>query len=236
MSYWPYCKNTKSDAVSHLWVRFFHWTFDHGSSSLLLCGSRYLDEWGEGQAGSEVSDRKNAKLSFSVQCECVTSSWSFKCSFIHDSHSSGSVISAAWCQKVIEHHCHGGVCPVCLLNLDEFLLFYFLNWQHTNICCFDGLKQTIKTEANYSTSPICSSTRLFLITNVRFLHFSTLQFKLKYSSSSLNTFSFISSNNWQSIKAHPHSIFPVIFQRNKAESESTVHYCFLVQVRILTEG
>lgn len=152
MSYWPCCKNTKPD----------------GSSSLLLCGSRYLEEWGEGQADSEVSVRKNAKLSLM------------------------------------------------------------------------DLQQTIKTEVKYSTSLICSSTRLCLITNLRFLHFSTLQFKLKYPSSSFwNTFSFISSNNWQSIKAHPHRFFLWWcqgFQRNKTESESVVHYCFLVQVIILTEG
>lgn len=101
------------------------------------------------------------------------------------------------------------------------------------------LQQTIKTEVKYSTSLICSSTRLCLITNLRFLHFSTLQFKLKYPSSSFwNTFSFISSNNWQSIKAHPHRFFSWWcqgFQRNKTESESVVHYCLLVQVIILTE-
>lgn len=102
------------------------------------------------------------------------------------------------------------------------------------------LQQTIKTEVKYSTSLICSSTQLCLITNLRFLHFSTLQFKLKYPSSSFwNTFSFISSNNWQSIKAHPHRFFSWWcqgFQRNKTESESIVHYCLLVQVIILTEG
>lgn len=72
-----------------------------------------------------------------------------------------------------------------------------------------------------------------------FLHCSS-QFKLKYPSSSFwNTFSFIYSNNWQSIKAHPHRFFSWWcqgFQRNKTESESVVHYCFLVQVIILTEG
>lgn len=71
-----------------------------------------------------------------------------------------------------------------------------------------------------------------------FLHCSS-QFKLKYPSSSFwNTFSFISSNNWQSIKAHPHRFFSWWcqgFQRNKTESESVVHYCLLVQVIILTE-
>lgn len=91
------------------------------------------------------------------------------------------------------------------------------------------LQQTIKTEVKYSASPICSSTRLCLITNLRFLHFSTLQFKLKYYYSSFwNTFSFISSNNWQSIKAHPHSIFLVMMSGISEKQNWKWEYCTLL--------